>query len=44
MKYTNADPNVIAKSSEKFITVSIKIELDAKCKNDRTWKSIYYTL
>ena len=44
MKYTDGDPNVIAKSLEGFITVSIKIEVDAKCKKDGTWRSIYYTL
>ena len=34
--YTNSDPNVIAKSSEEFITASIKIEVDVKCKDGRS--------
>ena len=34
MKYTDGKPNVIAKSSEEFITVSIKIKLDSKFKKN----------
>ena len=44
MKYTDGDLNVIAKSSEEFITVLIRIEVDAKRKKDGTWRNIYYTL
>ena len=44
MKYTNGDPNVIAKSSEEFITVLIRIEVDVKCNKNGDCRSIYYTL
>ena len=39
MKYTDGDPNVIAKSSEEFITVSIKIWVGYGYKG----RGIYYT-
>ena len=38
--YADDDPNVIAKSSEEFITVSIRIEVGLGYKG----RSIYYTL
>ena len=40
MRYTDGDPNVTAKSSGEFITVSIKIEVGVRHKG----RSIYYTI
>ena len=44
MKYTNDDPNVNVKSSEEFITVSIKVMVDYKVKKDGNIKHFYYKL
>ena len=44
MKYTDGNPNVIAKSSEEFITVSIKVKVNSKIKKDGKVKNYYYPL
>ena len=44
MEYTDGKPNVIAKSSEEFIAVSIKIEVDRKERKDGKIRYSYYTL
>ena len=44
MKYTDGKPDVIAKSSEEFIAVSIKVKVNSKVKKDGNIKNYYYTL
>ena len=44
MRYTDGDPNVIAKSSEEFIRESIKFKVDYKIKKDGNVKYFYYTV
>ena len=44
MKYTDGKPNAIAKSSEEFIAVSIKIEVNSKVKKDGKIRYYYNTL
>ena len=43
-KYTDRNPNVIAKSSEEFITVSIKIEVNRKLRKDGSVKYFHITI
>ena len=44
MKYIDGKPDVIAKSSEEFIAVSIKVEVNSKAKKDGNMKHYYHTL
>ena len=41
---TDGKPDVIAKSSEEFIAVSIKVEVNSKLKKDGNMRYYYYTL
>ena len=44
MKYTDGKPDVIAKSSEEFIAVSIKIKVSSDVKKNGKIRNRYYTL